>query len=142
MSRVLGKQEIKEVLYGATLLGGGGGGPLQIALDVLEPMSEDEAKLMIYDLEELEPDDYGVMVATLGSPVAMNSAGAEVVLGEAEKYAVEGIVKELKKDGKHIKFMYSGEYGGLNTFMPILTAINLRMPFVDVDGEEIGRAHV
>ena len=65
MSRVLGKQEIKEVLYGATLLGGGGGGPLQIALDVLEPMSEDEAKLMIYDLEELEPDDYGVMVATL-----------------------------------------------------------------------------
>lgn len=36
MSRVLKKQDIIEILYGATLLGAGGGGSLQYGLDMVE----------------------------------------------------------------------------------------------------------
>lgn len=134
MSRILGKQDIMEVLYGVTLLAGGGGGPLKTALDVLESMSEEETKLSLYQVEELNADDYAVMVACLGSPIKMTVEG----FGISECYAVEGFIKELKKEGKALKYIYSGEYGGTNTFVPMFAAIKLGMPFVDLDGE--GRA--
>ncbi|MCG8481734.1 MAG: DUF917 domain-containing protein [Clostridia bacterium] len=134
MSRILGKQDIKEVLYGATLFGGGGGGPLKAGLNILESMTEEETKLNLCDVEELNADDYAVMVASLGSPVKMSAEH----FGMAECYAVEGMVKELEKEGKKLKYIYSGEYGGVNTLVPIFTAIKLGKALVDLDGQ--GRA--
>ena len=52
--RKLYEQDIIEILYGATLLGAGGGGSLSQGLGMLEGLKEDGHKI---ELELLELDD-------------------------------------------------------------------------------------
>ena len=71
--RKLYKQDIVEILYGATLLGAGGGGSLCFGLDMLKRMEDDgeNIELDMLELSEIGDDEYAAMVAGLGSPVAM-----------------------------------------------------------------------
>ena len=134
MSRLLKKQDIKEVLYGVTYLGGGGGGPLGISLELLEKLDDDEVNLELLDLSEMKDNEYAVMVACLGSPVKMQKTNFTVCTSTS----VAGFKNEMKKEDKEVNYIYSGEYGGANTFVPILAALKLGMPLLDVDGQ--GRA--
>lgn len=45
MARILRKQDIREILYGVTYLGGGGGGLLAPSLEILDKLDDDEVKL-------------------------------------------------------------------------------------------------
>ena len=71
--RKLHKQDIVEILYGATLLGAGGGGSLCFGLDMLKKLEEtgEIIELDLLELNEIGDDEYAAMVAGLGSPVAM-----------------------------------------------------------------------
>lgn len=142
MSRILNKQDILEVLYGATFLGGGGGGSLKFGLDMLEKLEKDgvSIELDLLELSEIEAEDYAVMVAGLGSPVAM----LEGEFGPDAVYAFKAFQKAFKAEGKDVKYLYSGEMGGFNTFVPMMVAIlsdkelKNRIKFIDTDGN--GRA--
>lgn len=138
--RKLTEQEITEVLYGATLLGAGGGGSLSFGLDMLNKFKEDGVKieLDLLDLDEIGEDEYAVMVAGLGSPVAMIDSKLPM-FGPDAVSAFKAFQKAYKAEGKDVKYLLSGEMGGFNTFVPMLVAMlsdeepAKRIKFVDCD---------
>lgn len=143
--RKLYKQDIVEVLYGATLLGAGGGGSLSFGTDMLEKLDEEgeTLELDLLDVDEIEDDVYAAMVAGLGSPVAMIDSKLPM-FGPDAVYAYKAFQKAFASEGKELKYLYSGEMGGFNTFVPMLVAIlsdkdpEKRIKFLDVDSN--GRA--
>lgn len=145
MSRVLNKQDILEILYGATLLGAGGGGSLKFGIDMIAKLEKENAKLEIelLDIDEVNEGEYAAMVASLGSPVAMLDENLPMFGPEAVN-AFKAYQKALKLEDKEVKYLYSGEMGGFNTFVPMLVSIlsseepSKRIKFIDVDGN--GRA--
>lgn len=145
MSRVLNKQDIVEILYGATLLGAGGGGSLKFGMDMINKLEKDDIKLDIelLDIDEIKEGEYAAMVAGLGSPIAMLDENLPMFGPEAVN-AFKAYQKALKIENKEVKYLYSGEMGGFNTFVPMLVSIlssdelSKRIKFIDVDGN--GRA--
>ena len=139
------EQDILEILYGATLLGAGGGGPLKFGIDMLNRAKEEgnEIAVDLIDIEEVGEDDYCAMVAALGSPVAMLDTSLPM-FGPDAVYAFKAFQKASLVEGKKVKYLYSGEMGGMNTFVPILVAIlsdkdvDKRIKLVDADSN--GRA--
>ena len=73
--RKLYEQDIIEILYGATLLGAGGGGSLKQGLDMIQGLKDDgeQIELDLLDVSEMRDDAYAVMVAGLGLPSASSS---------------------------------------------------------------------
>ena len=145
MSRILRKSDIVEILYGATLLGAGGGGSLKFGLDMLSKLENDgiDIAVELIDIEEVKEGEYAAMVAGLGSPVAMLDENLPIFGPEAVN-AFRAYQKALKIENKNVKYLYSGEMGGFNTFVPMMVSILSsdslieRIKFVDVDGN--GRA--
>ena len=143
--RVLKEKEIQEVLYGATLLGAGGGGSLQYGLDMIEELKKDgkEVSIKLLSPEELADEEYAAMIAGLGSPVAMldNTNG---MFGPEAIAAFKAFQKAYAAEGKTVKYLMTGEMGGFNTFVPMLVSIlsdddlEKRIMMVDVDNN--GRA--
>ena len=86
---------------------------------------------------------YAVMVAGLGSPVAMLDPDMPR-FGPDAVFAYRAFQKAFAAEGKKLEYLYSGEMGGFNTFTPMLLAIlsdkdpAKRIKFVDADGN--GRA--
>lgn len=122
--RKLHKQDIVEILYGATLLGAGGGGSLCFGLDMLKKLEEtgEIIELDLLELNEIGDDEYAAMVAGLGSPVAMLDSKLPM-FGPDAVHAFRAFQKAFLAEGKHVKYLYSGEMGGFNTFVPMLVAI-------------------
>lgn len=134
MVRTLGKQEVEEVLYGATLLGAGGGGSLRDGLRLLSEVAQGEVRVEMVNPKEMGPNEYAVMVAGIGAPRAMQ----ERHFGPEACYAFEAIKKVAFLGGKNIKYVMAGELGGFNTMVPMYVAISKGIPFVNGDGN--GRA--
>ena len=76
MIRKLNEEALINVIWGATLLGGGGGGSLQSGLDMLEsykkahPDKAPELELITYD--EMLEGEYAAVTAGMGSPQAID----------------------------------------------------------------------
>lgn len=135
MSKILKKEDIKHVLYGATFLGAGGGGALRDGLRLLSEISKDEEiEVEMMDPLEMKGNEYAVSVAGIGAPRAMENAN----FGPEAVYAFEGMQKLAFFSGKKLKYAMAGELGGFNTMVPIYVAIQKGIPFVDGDGN--GRA--
>ena len=143
--RKLHKQDIVKIHYGATLLGAGGGGTLDLGLKMLEGLetSGEVIELELLDLSEIGDNEYAAMVAGLGSPVAMLDPDMPM-FGPDAVYAYKAFQTAFKAENKECKYLYSGEMGGFNTFIPMLVAIlsdkdpAKRIKFLDVDSN--GRA--
>lgn len=143
MARILRKKDIEEVLVGATFLGGGGGGSLKFGIDMLENLVKDgvDVQLELISVDDIEESDYAAMVAGLGSPVKFLEG---TPFGPEAGLAYQAFQKAFAMEGKQVKYLYSGEMGGLNTFVPMMVAIlsdkdlAKRIKFIDADGN--GRA--
>ena len=143
MSKVLCKPDIEQILIGATFLGAGGGGSLCFGIDMLNQMDGGETDIQLEMLDIAEVDDenlYGTMVAGLGSPKKI----LESPFGPDAVAAFKAFQKAFAAEGKEVKYLYSGEFGGFNTFVPMMVAIKSdddptkRIKLLDVDGN--GRA--
>lgn len=134
MSVILSKEDIKNVLYGATFLGSGGGGSLKDGLRLLEEFTNEEVKLELIRPDEMEEEVYAASVGGIGAPRAM----IESHFGPEAIYAFEGMQKVAFFSGKDIKYVMGGELGGFNTMVPIYVALKKGIPFIDGDGN--GRA--
>lgn len=138
--RKLYEQDIIEILYGATLLGAGGGGSLSQGLGMLEGLKEDGHKieLELLDLDEIGDDEYAAVVCGLGSPVAMLDPD-KPKFGPDAVHAFKAFQKAFLVEGKSVKYLQSGEMGGFNTFSPMLVSIlsdadpEKRIKMIDVD---------
>lgn len=134
MSRILNKEAIENVLYGATFLGSGGGGSLKDGLRLLDGFSDEEIKLELLDPAGMLENTYAASVGGIGAPKAM----IESNFGDEAIYAYEGMEKIAFFSGKDIKYVMGGELGGFNTMVPIYVALKKGIPFIDGDGN--GRA--
>lgn len=138
--RKLYEQDIVEILYGATLLGAGGGGSLVGGLQMLENLKKDgySLELPLLDLDEMEDDAYATTVAALGSPVEFLNPD-KPPFGPDAMHAFEAFRKAFRAEGKEIKYMVCGEMGGQNSCTPILVCImssrdpEKRIPLIDLD---------
>ncbi len=133
MSRTYTRDQIINIIYGATFFGAGGGGSIDNGMDMLNELGED-VELRVDTIDEMKDDAYSIMTAGLGSPLAMKEKG----FGAEAIYVAKGMMDVAKSEGKRVDYIYSGEQGGFNTMVPIYTAIKLGMPMLDLDGN--GRA--
>lgn len=140
MGRVLNEQSIKDVIYGATLLGGGGGGSMENGMDLLTkykelyPDKEVSVKLATYD--EMPAGSYAAVTAGMGAPTAIKTV-------DFSKYAIntfESLQKMAKQmdPPRNLEYSLAVEMGGFNTFVPMLISLVNDIPLVDADGA--GRA--
>ena len=100
MAVKLNKEQLKNIVYGASFYGGGGGGSMQEGLALIEAMYKEdpEAYIEMIDIEEMEDDEniVSTMVAALGSPVATKGRTFQ----DESVNAVKGMAAEAKFLGK------------------------------------------
>jgi DUF917 family protein len=135
VSRIVGEQELADIITGAAFLAGGGGGAPDQGFKLLgELKSLNKAKVTLLDLDEMADDEWAVMVAIIGAPRAMLEAESfpEAVI------AFRAMQEEAARGGRKITYLMAGELGGGNTMVPLYVAALEGVPFVDADGN--GRA--
>ena len=73
MSTVLSRQDIINIIYGATVLGAGGGGSASSGLEMLENYikKHGDPKLRMISTGEMNVNAYAAVTAGMGSPVAL-----------------------------------------------------------------------
>lgn len=141
MRQTLNEQSLRNIVIGATLFGGGGGGSI-IEGNALIDLMAASGKPVSIQMDELADMDTtidgkevtSVMVAALGSPAATKG----LTFADEGRNAVSRMMLEAERDGKLLKYIYSGEQGGGNTMLPLYIAFLLDMPVLDLDGN--GRA--
>lgn len=125
--RRIARNEISDIIVGATFLGAGGGGSPktgQLLLDQIDSVN-------VVDLDEV-PDGANVcVVAGMGSPAVLREIGWK---GE-EILALE---KFEEITGKKIDFLVPVEIGAFNSITPLHAGSVKKLPVVDADGA--GRA--
>lgn len=135
MARKLDENDVKNILYGATFLGSGGGGTLKDGLRLLSNVaSKKKVELELISTDEMGDNEYAVMVAGIGAPKAIEESN----FGPEAGYAFEAMQKIAFFSGKDLRYLMAGELGGFNTMVPMYLSILEDIPFIDGDGN--GRA--
>ena len=129
--RLLGKEELEDIVWGSTILGAGGGGSPHDGLNLVKQIKN---KVVVFDVEDLPENVNAVVVAGIGSPKAMIESG----FGPEAVFAYEAIKNMAAVGGINLAYLMPGEIGGLNTMTPLYVASLKGIPVVDADGN--GRA--
>jgi len=129
--RLLGKEELEDIVWGSAILGAGGGGSPHGGLTLVQQI---ENEVVVFDIEDLPENANAVMVAAIGSPKVMNERG----FGPEAVFAYEAIKNMAGVGGINLAYLMPGEIGGLNTITPLYVASQKGIPVVDADGN--GRA--
>lgn len=138
--RTIYEDQIVDVIWGATLLGGGGGGSMANGLDLLNKYKNDHpekpVEVSIYGCEDMKDGCYAAVTAGMGAPTAIKDV-------DFSEYAINAFVtlQEMaaKMDvPKKLEYSMAVELGGFNTFVPMLISLVNNIPFIDADGA--GRA--
>lgn len=132
MSTVLTRQDIINIIYGATVLGAGGGGSASSGLGMLENYIKEhgEPKLRMISTDEMNVSAYAAVTAGMGSPVALKDK-------DFTPYAVNAyntLVDMAANMGRTLSYTLPVEIGGFNTFVPMLIAMMNDIPVIDADG--------
>ena len=129
--RILKETELRDIVYGATLLGAGGGGSPENGLQVLESTFKIAKEVKMVDPEEVPNYSMLCVVAGMGAPEALLKRGWE----DEDIPALKALEAAL---GKKMDFIIAVETGGFNSITPIHAAVASGVPIVDGDG--VGRA--
>lgn len=131
--RELNKQDMIDVLYGCTVLGTGGGGPLEDGLKMMAPHFEKGETLKLITLDELPDDEYVVTPYGCGAPSAKPEerlAHLEISETAPSVLAARALENAL---GKKIYAVGSTELGGANTAEALHAALVMDVPLLDAD---------
>jgi len=129
--RLLGKEELEDIVWGSTILGAGGGGSPRDGLNLVKQITN---QVTIFDVEDLPENANAVVVAGIGAPKAMIERG----FGPEAVFAYEAIKNMAAVGGVSLDYLMPGEIGGLNSITPLYVASQKGVPVVDADGN--GRA--
>lgn len=124
--------DIYNILLGATFMASGGGGPLDIALNMLNKFKN--STVCMYNCEDQNNEtDYAIIIAAMGVPTEVKNRDFNTILNNTFNYM------KSQLSNKNILYCMPVEYGGFNTFVPIyLALINQNIKLIDADGS--GRA--
>ncbi len=126
--KTLRYNDIYEILLGATFMASGGGGPIDISLEMLDNINNVEVD--IYTIDEMESNKYVTTIAAMGKPTEARNKDFNKILTNTYEYIKQQV---LPKDIT-IGYCMAGEYGGFNTFAPIYLAIvNKDIKLIDAD---------
>ena len=132
--RELNKQDMIDVLYGCTVLGTGGGGPLEEGLELMEKHFKNDEVLKLISLDELPDDAYVVTPYCCGAPSATGLdeglKGLEVSDTAMSVLAMQALEETT---GKKIYAVGSTELGGSNTAEALHAALEMGIPLLDAD---------
>jgi len=132
---------IRNMIYGATIFGGGGGGACESGEMALDQFKEDhgivdDADVMVQVMAANEMDDagYACCTAAMGAPTKFKEVRiAPYIIG-----SFDHLCKMADAKRKSIDYSIAVEIGGFNTLVPLLVAMEKGIPFIDADGT--GRA--
>lgn len=137
------EKDMRNIIWGATLMGGGGGGSISSGNLLLDKFKEShpgtELLVHMYDPGDMEDGAYASATAGMGAPAA-------IVGTDFSQYAANAsaLLKEIAaRAGKKLMYNIPVELGGFSTAFPFLLSLQSKvsgeeMPVVDADGA--GRA--
>ena len=130
--RTLTSTELEQLVLGACLLGGGGGGPLSGAQPLLDYLRRNRLTVTLAGLADLPADTPGSVVAGIGAPNAASQSGdfTEAPLNAFRRYA-----KLLDTPPGAV---LPAEVGAMNSLIPAVVAAQTGLPLIDADSA--GRA--
>jgi DUF917 family protein len=129
--RSLHKQELEDIVIGAGLLGAGGGGSTAEGLKLAERVLEFGSEVKLASVEEIPDDQWGAVIAGVGSPKAS--------LNRVRTYSPTWALELLEKtSGFKSSFVIPFEVGAGNSLNPMLAAVQRKIPIVN--GDPAGRA--
>ncbi len=134
----LNEENMRDIIWGATLMGGGGGGSISSGMMLLDSYKKDHPdetlSVKMIDAGDMPDGTYAAATAGMGAPAAI--AGVDFSQWAANAFAV---LQDLAaRDGKKLGYNYPVELGGFSTFFPLLLSLKTGLPTIDCDGA--GRA--
>jgi DUF917 family protein len=142
MKRTLSYDEIINIIWGATLMGGGGGGQAQDGLGMLQNyidthhLQKGDIAVDLINPADMGAADYAAVIAGMGAPSALGDKDFSPYVTNA--FELLQSVASRMDTPRHICYSIGLELGGANTFVPLLIALVKNIPFIDADGS--GRA--
>lgn len=132
MSRVIDRQDLLDLAYGAALLGSGGGGDPYIGRLMAQRALDRGSRVTVWDLDEVPDDGLVISTAMMGAPTVMVEKLPSGTEGVAALRALECHL------GQQAVATIPMECGGLNSTLPLVVAAQAGIPVLDADG--MGRA--
>ncbi|NLU24876.1 MAG: DUF917 domain-containing protein [Clostridiales bacterium] len=126
------EQDLTNIIYGATILGAGGGGSASGGLSLLSSDKKEhgDPKLEMIPANKMKKGAYAAVTAGMGSPKALLDV-------DFTPYAVNAyntLVEMAASMGRELAYTIPVEIGGFNTFVPMLIAMMNDIPVIDADG--------
>jgi DUF917 family protein len=131
--------DIVDIIWGAGLLAGGGGGPVKFGLQMLQDYINEhkidpaDIKLPLFDPGEIltKPFVYAAVTAGMGAPSKITGDFTPWANNAFDAIKVFASKMDPPRD---IQFTYPVELGGFNTFIAMLIALeNPKIQLLDVD---------
>jgi len=137
--RTLTSEEVLNLILGAEILGCGGGGSVELALEILRQAEEKGLKLKIASLEELKEDSLVFIVSRVGGGVEEDiKRRVEKYPKKVERPELEAVRELASFLGEEPEAILASETGAGNMLLPLFVAASLDK--VAVDGDACGRA--
>ena len=125
--RELGRRELENIATGASVLGSGGGGGSELGQTLIRLIIEKNPEgVKLIGLDELNPEDWGAVVAEIGAP----SAAQDIKVLNSSTQAFEVLSDILRQQFSFVLPVEIGE----NTLIAALTATLKNLPLIDGDG--------
>ncbi len=128
--KILSGGDLENIVWGATLLGSGGGGSPENGLQLVEEIKKLGKSVNLLELQDIEESYHIATVAGMGAPLALKEKGFNL---EA-LYAFEALEKLYNMAGIKIDALMPVETGGFNSVVPLYVAAYKNLPVVDFDG--------
>src|SRR6056297_798815 len=123
MKKSLQKQQVEDMIRGATLLGTGGGGPAKSARLIVEEVKN----VIVVDPVDIDDSSTVVVLVAMGPPAVLLKEGWR---GEAVP-ALEKMEEILRKKADYIIPL---ETGGFSAIIPLHVGAIKGLPVIDGDG--------
>ncbi len=128
--KILSDRDLENIVWGATLLGSGGGGSSENGLQLVKEIKNLGRSVELLEIEDIEERHHIATVAGMGAPLALKEKGFNL---EAI-YAFEALEKLYTMAGIKIDALMPVETGGFNSLVPLYVAAYKNMPVADFDG--------
>lgn len=132
-TKKLCEKDLVNIIYGATILGAGGGGSASLGMDLLKTYKDahpGEVEVELLDPQDMSKEGYAAITAGMGAPKKL--LGKDFTPYAVNSY--EALEEMAATMGKELKYTCAVEMGGFNTFVPILISLLKGFPLIDADG--------
>jgi DUF917 family protein len=126
--------DVVDIIYGATLMGGGGGGSMSHGVNMLDGYAaahggKDKIIVNMCTPDEMTDGAYAAVTAGMGAPTKIPDDFSPWVVKAFNFYKYVQTYAD-----RQIEYSMAVEMGGFNTFVPMLVSLENNIPFLDVDG--------